>query len=355
MGSFDAARGGQNRRDYNIPGLGFQDHKSDEQQRSFGAGLAGKDTQLQGDKWRRAFLQVAEALGVHVQQGSELQPNAVLQAAASLQQSQHRLQQQEAALQVQVAHLTLQNMELRRELGSGWSAAEPNVMQVRQLVLDPAIQQEFGRLRRQLEEQRSALAQLKEQNDSLTFTAESKMGRALISKTKLLADENQEMAAQLREGTAAAQGALLALERHHAAELRKALSEVRDHCCFLEEENEELSMVAFLNARQIAELQAAAAATGGGGGPTGAADRDRARERGERERGERERARSRSRSRDRDREKHQYSMSSRGGSGGGRGYRHFGDRGRTASGLGSRGRGRGRDDSSRYVGHKRPR
>lgn len=41
-----------------------------------------------------------------------------------------RLQQQEAALQVQVAHLTLQNMELRRELGSGWSAAEPNVMQV---------------------------------------------------------------------------------------------------------------------------------------------------------------------------------------------------------------------------------
>jgi hypothetical protein len=41
-----------------------------------------------------------------------------------------RLQQQEAALQVQVAHLTLQNMELRRELGSGWSAAEPSVMQV---------------------------------------------------------------------------------------------------------------------------------------------------------------------------------------------------------------------------------
>jgi hypothetical protein len=41
-----------------------------------------------------------------------------------------QLQQQEAALQVQVAHLTLQNMELRRELGSGWSAAEPSVMQV---------------------------------------------------------------------------------------------------------------------------------------------------------------------------------------------------------------------------------
>jgi hypothetical protein len=46
-------------------------------------------------------------------------------------------------------------------------------MQVRQLVLDPAIQQEFARLRRELEEQRSTIAQLKEQNDSLTFTAVS--------------------------------------------------------------------------------------------------------------------------------------------------------------------------------------
>jgi hypothetical protein len=45
------------------------------------------------------------------------------------------------------------------------------LLQVRQLVLDPAIQQEFGRLRRELEEQRGTISQLKEQNDSLTFTA----------------------------------------------------------------------------------------------------------------------------------------------------------------------------------------
>jgi hypothetical protein len=47
---------------------------------------------LQGDRWRRAFLQVAEAVGVHLQQGSEPQPDAVLQAVAGLQQSQQRLQ-----------------------------------------------------------------------------------------------------------------------------------------------------------------------------------------------------------------------------------------------------------------------
>lgn len=130
------------------------------------------------------------------------------------------LQQQEAALQVQVSHLTLQNLELRRELSSGWMLAEPNILQVRlcdslvlvkpnsstqcavcctswgikcrciynsmsagcvryygscvqvrQLLLDPAVQQEFMKLRRELEDHKSIIQQLKEQNDSLTFTA----------------------------------------------------------------------------------------------------------------------------------------------------------------------------------------
>lgn len=46
-------------------------------------------------------------------------------------------------------------------------------LQVRQLVLDPAVQHEFERLRRELEEHKTMIQQLKEQNDSLTFTAVS--------------------------------------------------------------------------------------------------------------------------------------------------------------------------------------
>jgi hypothetical protein len=47
---------------------------------------------LQGDKWRRAFMQVAAAVGVHTQQSSEPQLDAVLAAVANLQQSELRLQ-----------------------------------------------------------------------------------------------------------------------------------------------------------------------------------------------------------------------------------------------------------------------
>jgi hypothetical protein len=49
-------------------------------------------TGLQGDKWRRAFLQVAAAVGVHAQQSSDPQLDAVLAAVANLQQSELRLQ-----------------------------------------------------------------------------------------------------------------------------------------------------------------------------------------------------------------------------------------------------------------------
>lgn len=39
-------------------------------------------------------------------------------------------QARDAAMQVQAAVLTAQNIHLRRELGSGWAAADPNIIQV---------------------------------------------------------------------------------------------------------------------------------------------------------------------------------------------------------------------------------
>jgi hypothetical protein len=40
-------------------------------------------------------------------------------------------QARDAAMQVQAAVLTAQNVHLRRELGSGWAAADTNIIQVR--------------------------------------------------------------------------------------------------------------------------------------------------------------------------------------------------------------------------------
>lgn len=45
------------------------------------------------------------------------------------------LRRREAALQIQVAQLTLENIELRREVSNGWQAAEPSVLQVLALLV----------------------------------------------------------------------------------------------------------------------------------------------------------------------------------------------------------------------------
>lgn len=44
-----------------------------------------------------------------------------------------------------------QALELRRELASASAAAEPSVVQLKQLMLDPAVAREFARLRAELE------------------------------------------------------------------------------------------------------------------------------------------------------------------------------------------------------------
>lgn len=48
---------------------------------------------------------------------------------------------------------------------------------------------------------------------------------------------------------------MVSVERHHADELRKSLAEVREHTLYLEEENEELGMLAALNQRRIDETK----------------------------------------------------------------------------------------------------
>jgi len=89
---------------------------------------------------------------------------------AGLQKETAKLKRREAALQIQLAHATLENVELRREVAAGWQAAEPSVLQVRQLVTDPAVQREFDRLRAEHHNSGVQVQQLKEQLNAREYT-----------------------------------------------------------------------------------------------------------------------------------------------------------------------------------------
>lgn len=87
------------------------------------------------------------------------------------QESHKSLQQAHAALQAQAATKALENIELQRELQAQWAAGEPAVLQLKQLLLDPAVNREFTRLSSELEEARSQLRQAQEELRAVTFTA----------------------------------------------------------------------------------------------------------------------------------------------------------------------------------------
>lgn len=53
----------------------------------------------------------------------------------------------------------------------------------------------------------------------------------------------------------AVQGAIAAVERRHADELREELQDTRDLCTFYQQENEELNMVSMLYQRQLEHIK----------------------------------------------------------------------------------------------------
>lgn len=114
---------------------------------------------------------------------------------------------------------------------------------------------------------------------------ESKVGRQLMSKVRSLQEENEEMGRELAEGKGQAAEAAAALSRAHADDLRRAYSELEDHCLVMQDEAEELQREVYALRAHVASLEREAGlppsgmgampgpgggmGMGGGGGPGG--------------------------------------------------------------------------------------
>lgn len=86
-------------------------------------------------------------------------------------------------------HLSQQQMEmisLRESLYKARLLGDPSVIQLKQLLLDPALQKEFSFLKSEVEEKNREIQKLQEELDGVTFTQESKAGKMLVAKCKKL-------------------------------------------------------------------------------------------------------------------------------------------------------------------------
>ncbi|OMO60009.1 hypothetical protein CCACVL1_24468 [Corchorus capsularis] len=90
----------------------------------------------------------------------------------------------------------------------------------RRLLLDPAIHEEFTRLKNLVEEKDKKVKELQENIAAVSFTPQSKIGKMLMAKCRTLQEENEEIGTQAEEGKIHELAMKLALQKSQNAELR---------------------------------------------------------------------------------------------------------------------------------------
>ncbi|KAI7838354.1 hypothetical protein COHA_007922 [Chlorella ohadii] len=201
----------------------------------------------QGD-WAEAFE--AERQGLLRGAAGPITPQLVLDELRRAQESEQSLRQQLAALQARTAGLQAQvcasqaeNLQLRGALHVAKQAAEPSVVQLRQLLLDPAVNREFAGLRAELEGRTRELALAQA---AVRFGGH---GEPLLDKLDKLQDDNADLRRQVGESRAQQLERSLAAAREQLEDLRRVNGELEQHAFSLDQQAEAFAEQALLSKR----------------------------------------------------------------------------------------------------------
>ncbi|KAL2935895.1 FKBP12-interacting protein of 37 kDa [Bienertia sinuspersici] len=138
----------------------------------------------------------------------------------SLKEQLEKAKKKEAAFIVSFAKREHEVSELKAAIRELRAQLKPPSLQTRRLLLDPAIHEEFTRLKNLVEEKEKKVKELQDNINAVNFTPNSKMGKMLMAKCKTLQEENEEIGNQASEGKMHELGMKLALQKSRNAELR---------------------------------------------------------------------------------------------------------------------------------------
>ncbi|KAG5028116.1 hypothetical protein JHK87_011630 [Glycine soja] len=109
------------------------------------------------------------------------------------------------------------------------SQFNPASMQARRLLLDPAVHEEFTRLKNLVEEKDKKVKELQDNIAAVNFTPQSKMGKMLMAKCRTLQEENEEIGNQASEGKMHELAMKLSVQKYQNAELRCQFEGLQKH------------------------------------------------------------------------------------------------------------------------------
>ncbi|KAJ7945834.1 FKBP12-interacting protein of 37 kDa [Quillaja saponaria] len=182
-------------------------------------------------KWHSSFLNES-----FIPSGTTPEPKLVIDYLQILKSSEESLREQlekakkkEAAFIVTFAKREQEIAELKSAVRDLKAQLKPPSMQARRLLLDPAIHEEFTRLKNLVEEKDKIVKELQDNIAAVNFTPQSKMGKMLMAKCRTLQDENEEIGKQATEGKIHELSMKLSLQKSQNAELRSQFEGLQKH------------------------------------------------------------------------------------------------------------------------------
>eukprot|EP01018_Ginkgo_biloba_P024477 Gb_03695 [translate_table: standard] len=189
------------------------------------------------EKWRLAFQNES-----FIPAGTNPEPGLVVNAMQNLRSSEEALKEQlekakkkEAAFIVNFAKREQEIAELKTAVRDLKSQLKPPSIKARRLLLDPAIHEEFTRLKNSAEEKDKKVKELEENLAAVNFTPQSKMGKMLMAKCRTLQEENEEIGMMASEGKIHELGMKLNLQKTQNLELRREIQGLLDYMEMLNE------------------------------------------------------------------------------------------------------------------------
>ncbi|KAF7806052.1 FKBP12-interacting protein of 37 kDa-like [Senna tora] len=173
-------------------------------------------------KWRLSFENEP-----FIPAGATPEPKLVINYLQALKSSEESFREQlekakkkEAAFIVTFAKREQEIAELKSAVRDLRAQLKPPSMQTRRLLLDPAVHEEFTRLKNLVEEKDKKVKELQDNIAAVNFTPQSKMGKMLMAKCRTLQEENEEIGNQASEGKMHELALKLALQKSQNGELR---------------------------------------------------------------------------------------------------------------------------------------
>ncbi|RWR97291.1 FKBP12-interacting protein of isoform X2 [Cinnamomum micranthum f. kanehirae] len=189
--------------------------------------LATYQTELEAakseiQKWHSAFQNESA-----IPAGTTPEASLVVNYLQNLKTSEESLRDQlekakrkEAAFIVTFAKRDQEIADLKAAVRDLKAQLKPPSMQARRLLLDPAIHEEFTRLKNLVEEKDKKVKELQDNVAAVNFTPQSKMGKMLMAKCRTLQEENEDVGQLHSEGKIHELTMKLALQKSQNAELR---------------------------------------------------------------------------------------------------------------------------------------